>query len=290
MPRPIIFGQIENVKEGYLFANRKDMMPSSFHRNWGQGIDGNALSGAAAVVLSAGYEDDEDHGKLIVYTGAGGRDDSGKHIADQSWENAGNAGLLVSMDQGRPVRVIRGHQHKSQLSPTTGYSYAGLYSVESAWEETGKSGFRVCRFRLVYSGDGEEIEPPDGIDLKPSKNNSVRREATTLRIVRDTKIARDIKALYSYECQVCGITIKTKKGLYAEGAHIKPLGRPHNGYDSTDNMLCLCPNHHVMFDKGSFAIDESFNLIGELSGLLNVHAKHHIDLDNLKYHRKSHGF
>jgi len=39
MPRPIIFGQIENVKEGYLFANRKDMMPSSFHRNWGQGID-----------------------------------------------------------------------------------------------------------------------------------------------------------------------------------------------------------------------------------------------------------
>ena len=90
------------------------------------------------------HEDDEDHGKLIVYTGAGGRDDSGKHIADQSWENSGNAGLLVSMDQGRPVRVIRGHQHKSQFSPTTGYSYAGLYSVESAWEETGKSGFRVC--------------------------------------------------------------------------------------------------------------------------------------------------
>mgnify|MGYP001261703174 CR=1 FL=1 len=109
-----------------------------------------------------------------------------------------------------------------------------------------------------------------------------RKQATTLRIVRDTRIARDIKELYSYQCQVCGIAIKTKKGVYAEGAHIKPLGRPHNGYDSTDNILCLCPNHHVMLDKGSFAIDDSFNLIGELSGLVNIHAKHTIDLDNLK--------
>ena len=34
----------------------KEMMPSSFHRNWGAGIDGNAKEGTAAIVLSGGYE------------------------------------------------------------------------------------------------------------------------------------------------------------------------------------------------------------------------------------------
>jgi putative restriction endonuclease len=100
-----------------------------------------------------------------------------------------------------------------------------------------------------------------------------------LRIVRDTKIFQDIKKLYCFKCQVCGIAIKTKKGLYAEGAHVKPLGNPHDGEDSADNLLCLCPNHHVMFDKGTFSIDDDFHLIGELSGL-----------ENIRYHRESHGY
>ena len=290
MPRPIIFGQIDGIEEGHHFANRKEMMPSSFHRNHGQGIDGNASSGAAAIVLSAGYEDDEDYGETIIYTGAGGRNASGKHIEDQSWENPGNAGLLASMDRGLPVRVIRGHQHKSPMSPLEGYSYAGLYVVDSSWEEIGRGGYKVCRFRLVYCSDQREPDYPKSDYLKPSKAPSARKEATTLRIVRNTEIARYVKALYLYECQVCGIALKTKRGLYAEGAHIKPLGRPHDGFDSLDNMLCLCPNHHVMFDKGSFSIDENFNFVGELSGLLKVHSSHNIDVDNLKYHMKVHGF
>jgi putative restriction endonuclease len=38
--KPIIFGEIEGIEEGYHFNNRKEMMPTSFHRNWGAGIDG----------------------------------------------------------------------------------------------------------------------------------------------------------------------------------------------------------------------------------------------------------
>ncbi len=38
--RPIIFGEIPNIQEGHWFEGRKEMMPSSFHRNWGAGIDG----------------------------------------------------------------------------------------------------------------------------------------------------------------------------------------------------------------------------------------------------------
>ena len=39
MARPIIFGEIPGIKEGQLFKGRKEMMPTSFHRVWGRGID-----------------------------------------------------------------------------------------------------------------------------------------------------------------------------------------------------------------------------------------------------------
>ncbi|MGB5855281.1 MAG: YDG/SRA domain-containing protein [Oceanisphaera sp.] len=74
MKRPIIFGEIVGFTEGFNFSDRKEMMPSSFHRQWGQGIDGNGREGTSAIVLSGGYEDDEDNGDEIIYTGAGGND------------------------------------------------------------------------------------------------------------------------------------------------------------------------------------------------------------------------
>ncbi len=291
MGRPIVFGEITGIEEGHWFEGRKEMMPTSFHRNWGAGIDGNRIEGTAAIVLSGGYEDDFDSGDEIIYTGAGGNDqNTGKQVEDQSWENRGNAGLLKSMNEGLPVRVIRGFNHKSDFSPTRGYTYTGLYSVVDAWEEIGKSGYKICRFRLEYSGQNTQRKSPEEIELDYEKREKKRKEGTVLRIIRDTKIAHDIKKLYNYECQICGITITTKSGRYAEGAHIKPLGKPHDGDDNSDNLICLCPNHHVMFDKGTFTILDNFALIGSESGLLKLDPKHKLNKLNLKYHRKSHGY
>lgn len=293
MPREIIFGEIAGIEEGHWFEGRKEMMPTSFHRNWGAGIDGNGSEGTAAIVLSGGYEDDKDLGDEIIYTGAGGNDpNTGKQIADQTWENRGNAGLVKSMNEGLPVRVIRGHQHNSPFSPKSGYSYAGLYSVVDAWLETGKSGYKICRFRLVYSGDNTERKTAEEVelDLDHSVREKKRVQGTVLRIVRDTKIAHDVKALYKHKCQVCNIAIPTKDGFYSEGAHIKPLGKPHNGDDSLANLICLCPNHHVMFDKGAFAVKDNFELIGAETGKLTVLSNHKLDLDNIRYHRESHGY
>jgi putative restriction endonuclease len=291
MSRPIIFGELPGIEEGHWFEGRKEMMPSSFHRSWGYGVDGNGKEGTSAIVLSGGYEDDFDSGDEIIYTGAGGNDPTnGKQIEDQTWDNRGNAGLLKSMNEGLPVRVIRGFNHRSDFSPKSGYTYAGLYSIVDAWEEVGKSGFKICRFRLEYSGQNINRKYPEEIELDYNSREKKRKEGTVLRIIRDTKIAHDIKKLYNYECQVCGITIVTKSGRYAEGAHIRPLGKPHNGDDNSDNLICLCPNHHVMFDKGIFSIRDNFNLIGGQTGKLNVNAKHKLDKSNFDYHRKSHGF
>src|SRR2546421_525817 len=80
--------------------------------------------GAESVVISGGYEDDEDHGDLIIYTGHGGKDpNTGRQIADQSLDAPGNAALVTSSLTGVPVRVIRGRNRDSSFAPTSGYRY-----------------------------------------------------------------------------------------------------------------------------------------------------------------------
>ena len=291
MSRKIIFGEIELIKEGHEFEGRKEMMPTSFHRNWAAGIDGNGDEGTSAIVLSGGYEDDEDQGDLIIYTGAGGNDPkTGKQIENQSWHQLGNAGLIKSMNEGLPVRVIRGYKHNSKYSPKKGYKYAGLYSVVDAWEEIGKSGYKICRFKLYYSGLNTERIGPDKLELDYEIKEKKRVVGTILRIVRDSKISNSIKQLYNHKCQVCSTSIKTKHGYYSEGAHIKPLGKPHNGDDSISNLICLCPNHHVMFDRGGFSIKDDMTIIGIENKKLNIHEDHKLNKSNLKYHRQIHGY
>src|SRR6478672_8334883 len=74
-------------------------------------------------------------------------------------------------------------------------------------------------------------------------------------------------------------------GPYAEAAHIWPLGRPHNGPDELANLLCLCPNHHVLFDNGAFAIADGLELIG-LPGRLAFVRGHNLSAEHLRFHRR----
>ena len=62
------------------------------------------------------------------------------------------------------------------------------------------------------------------------------------------------------------------------------LGRPHDGPDELANLLCLCPNHHVLFDNGGFAIADDLSLI-DIEGRLASSLDHPIDRQHLAYHR-----
>lgn len=98
--------------------------------------------------MSGGYEDDIDDGDVIVYTGQGGNDpDNGRQVADQELTR-GNLALAKSSVDGLPVRVSRGFGLRSRYAPKSGYRYDGLYTVESFWSETGRSGFKIWRYRL----------------------------------------------------------------------------------------------------------------------------------------------
>lgn len=82
-----------------------------------------------------------------------------------------------------------------------------------------------------------------------------------------------------------GIHKPNQAGSYAEAADIKSLGQPHNGPDVESNILCLCPNHHVLFDNGGFTIADDLSLVG-IEGELKTVKKHKVDLEFIQYHRE----
>ena len=104
-------------------------------------------------------------------------------------------------------------------------------------------------------------------------------------MVRQTAVGQWVKARHDYRCQVCGDRLTLPGGPYAEAAHIRPLGRPHDGPDVPENVLCLCPNDHVRFDKGAIAIAEDGTLLGT-DGILRVVDGHAVDAPQLAYHRQ----
>lgn len=87
----------------------------------------------------------------------------------------------------------------------------------------------------------------------------------TVRAIRDTAGARELKELYRNECQVCGYALKDGAGrLHSEVHHIRPLHE--GGSDTRDNMVVLCPRHHAEFDYGAMLVGESGRVVGRGAG------------------------
>jgi hypothetical protein len=123
-------------------------------------------------------------------------------------------------------------------------------------------------------------------NLEPYK---VETEIT--RIIRDTMMTKQLKTIYQYKCQICDKAIFLHERLYAEAHHLRPLGGIHRGTDDANNILIVCPNHHVEFDYGAIAIhpvemtvlhiDPYYSLIGKP---VLFHLLHKINELNLGYH------
>jgi putative restriction endonuclease len=169
---------------------------------------------------------------------------------------------------------------------STPYRFDGLYFIEDYWRERGASGFLVWRYRLRKNLSDPVVppatQPSDAVQAAP------RRTTTVQRIVRSTAAAERVKVAHDYRCQICGVRLQVPGGWYAEAAHIRPLGSPHDGPDREDNILCLCPNHHVLFDRGSFVIAEDLTLVG-LDGSLRTVPGHRPERVYLAYHREHYG-
>lgn len=105
-----------------------------------------------------------------------------------------------------------------------------------------------------------------------------RVQSNVSRIIRDTKIVREVKALHNHACQLCGLQLQLSPGVfYSEGHHLMPLGKPHNGPDKRTNVVCVCPNCHVKLDYRRIKIQP---------GVLRVISGHLVAQKYIEHHNK----
>lgn len=281
-PAPVHVGSIAGIEPGHEFLRRSEVKDAGLHRDLYKGISSLKGHPAEAIVLAGGYEDDQDLGAVILYTGEGGNQE-GRQVADQQLQG-GNLSLQLSFEQQTPVRVIR----KVQEGKTSFYQYAGLYLVTRSSAQLGRSGHLIWQFRLEMMHEKAASDPSAAaIVQEPTMayEPAPRQLAVTNRLVRDTRLMRAVKELYDFHCQVCAARLPTPTGPYAEAAHIRGLGGPHHGPDKLDNLLCLCPNHHVTFDRGGWSVNDDGTLRGQ-PGQLALMPTHEVNPLHLHYHRR----
>ncbi|KAF9609565.1 hypothetical protein IFM89_017204 [Coptis chinensis] len=158
-----IIGSIPGVFIGDVFFFRMELCVIGLHGHAQAGIDyvpvSQSSSGepvATSIIVSGGYEDDEDAGDVIIYTGHGGQSrNSVRQCVHQKLEG-GNRALERSKYYGIEVRVIRGV--KCDTAPAGKiYIYDGLYKVTDCWFDIGKSGFGVYKYKIVRMPNQPEM-------------------------------------------------------------------------------------------------------------------------------------
>ena len=167
----------------------------------------------------------------------------------------------------------------------SGFAYRGMYRVDAAYQTRGVAGYVICRYELTA------VDPSEA--RRSRVRRAPRRRSTINRLVPDTAAAGRVKNWHDFTCQVCGTTLELPGGPYAEGAHMIPLGGGHDGPDVESNILCLCPNDHVQFDRGAFSISDELKVIdhdGATLGPLHVDPRHLLDRDAIARHRELFGY
>lgn len=139
-------------------------------------------------------------------------------------------------------------------------------------EKSNRRGFWIIRQQ-------NNLRTPQAFDLSTGNEEPDRSISTIYRVLRDTKLSRQLKMIHQDRCQICDSTIKLKSGkTYSEAHHIKPLGSEHCGPDVAENIIILCPNHHVMCDYGAIKLNAS-----------NLRSKkgHKVSIEYIKYHNQN---
>lgn len=151
----------------------------------------------------------------------------------------------------------------------------GLLEIDEAFPYKDKN--------ILYSSEKyslNDIYRYLNIELNDGNLNNISRKKYVInRIKRDSALIADLKIIHNHTCQICGTQIKLGNNIfYSEGHHIKPIGRPHFGPDTSDNILIVCANCHVMCDYGSIKLDVHS---------LNNMDKHVINREFINYHNTS---
>eukprot|EP00123_Amoebidium_parasiticum_P013805 comp22162_c0_seq1/m.32491 comp22162_c0_seq1/g.32491 ORF comp22162_c0_seq1/g.32491 comp22162_c0_seq1/m.32491 type:complete len:816 (-) comp22162_c0_seq1:813-3260(-) len=165
-------GPVPGIRVGQLWPYRVNCSEDGVHPPIVAGMYGTPKTGCLSIVLSGGYDDDQDEGDWFWYTGAGGRDLSGnKRSAEQSKDQElkstnlalANCHNKKDWKKGQPIRVIRcsklAKTNHGDYAPSINdhpncaewkqcFRYDGLYKVVEWGPQKGNSGFIVYRYKL----------------------------------------------------------------------------------------------------------------------------------------------
>ncbi len=188
---------------------------------------------------------------------------------------------LAWMSRNQPVSGLREWVYDLVTEEFTVRAQASAYLLEKYFPDEDQNALLI----RVGLADIDEQPPTSPGDPRTPE----RRSTTVRRIIRDNALSQLIKALHDHTCQICGVRLLLPDGPYVEGAHIRPLGSPHDGPDVAGNLLCLCPNDHVLFDQGAIVIEDDLMVInrltGEPRGVLRTAPGHDVDQRYVTCHR-----
>ena len=259
------FGPIPGCPIGSHFASRQALSRAGVHRPRIAGIAGSGRAGADSVVLAGGYQDGEDYGDMIFYTGHGGPDPQTHEQIRHQVLTRGNRALAQNRLHGLPVRVIRGAGFRSPYAPASGYRYDGLYTVDDYWRGVGAR-------RIFSSGVfGWSI----WMRTHSDRGGSSQKPRTPRRSSSSTTIAVRYAASNS----------EALPGRMPKRSISGPSKPRTTARDTPENMLCVCPNCHILLSIGGVGIGDDFGLIGR-PGRLYVDFRHRINIEHVRYRRQ----
>ena len=166
---------------------------------------------------------------------------------------------LIELIRSEELYKLLGVTEQFTISraPIVANLYLSVGGLKRLSEPTGTSLGMAIKVDVASS---EEFEGPslDWVDREKADGPVERRIVEKNEQQRDRKKAANLKRHYRNECQFCGTRLQVGEvHYYSEAAHILGVGAPHNGPDITSNMLVLCPNHHIQFDRGILRLVKS---------------------------------
>ncbi|KAI8562565.1 hypothetical protein RHMOL_Rhmol03G0044900 [Rhododendron molle] len=154
-------GAVPGIEVGDIFFFRMEICLVGLHAQSMAGIDYMSLKVgldeepvAVSIVSSGSYEDNDEDGDVLIYSGQGGVLRKDNVMMDQKLER-GNLALEKSLHRGNDVRVIRGMRDETNATGKI-YVYDGLYNIQESWVEKGKSGCNVFKYKLVRAAGQPE--------------------------------------------------------------------------------------------------------------------------------------
>jgi hypothetical protein len=79
----------------------------------------------------------------------------------------------------------------------------------------------------------------------------VRQRYSTSRLSRDASFSKQVLEAYGYRCAICGCDIREM----LQAAHEHGYTVAETSYDDPAHGVCLCANHHLLYDSDMLIID-----------------------------------